>query len=156
MVCHSNHAVLQATDGMLAGRDAVCSQCHDPDSAGGKAAAEMAALMRNLRQKIEAADAILHKAQNSGMEVSDAIARQTDAHQDLVKARANVHAFAVAEVSQPIQAGLAVAAEDYRAGEGALHERNVRRIGLAVSLATILITMMGLWLTLRWIHSRRS
>jgi nitrate/TMAO reductase-like tetraheme cytochrome c subunit len=156
VVCHSNHAVLEATDGMLAGHDAVCSQCHEPDSAGGKTAAEMASLIGTLRQRIETANMILQEAQNSGMEVADAIARQTDAHQSLVKARANVHAFAVAAVNQPVQAGLAVAAEDYRAGESALREHQIRRIGLAVSLVTILITLAGLWLTLRWIHSRRS
>jgi hypothetical protein len=156
VVCHSNHAILKATDRMLSGRDAICSQCHEPDSAGGETAAKMAAMIGSLQKKIEAADAILGRARDSGMEVSDAIERQTDARQSLVKARANVHAFAVPVISQPIQAGLAIAAEDYRAGENALHERNVRRKGLAISLITILIAMAGLWLTLQWIRSRRS
>jgi predicted CXXCH cytochrome family protein len=156
VVCHSNHAVLHATDRLLTGGDAVCSRCHTAVSPGGKAAAEMAALIASLQQKIDAANAILQEAQSSGMEVSDAVARQTDARQNLVKARANVHAFAVAEVSQQVQAGLAIAAENYQAGERALRERQVRRIGLAISLLAILITLAGLWLTLRWIHSRRS
>lgn len=156
VVCHSNHAVLKATDQMLAGSGAVCSQCHEPDSGGGKAAAEMAALIGGLQQKIDAADAILKRARESGMEVSEAIARQTDAHQGLVKARQNVHTASVPVVSQPVQAGLAVAVENYRAGESALREREVRRMGLAISLATIFITIAGLWLTLRWIRGRRS
>jgi hypothetical protein len=86
------------------------------------------------------------------MEVSEAIERQTDARQNLVKARANVHAFAIEAVSQPVEAGLAIAAEDYRAGEAALREKNIRRMGLAISLAAILLTMLGLWLIIRWLH----
>ncbi len=156
VVCHSNHAVFRATDSLLAGRDAVCNQCHAADSPGGEAAAQMAALIGRLQLKIEAADATLQDAQNSGVEVADAIARQTEARQSLVKARANVHAFAVAEVEQPVQAGLVIAVEDYETGQKALQERRVRRIGLAISLGAILLTMAGLWLTLRWIHGRRG
>jgi predicted CXXCH cytochrome family protein len=156
VVCHSNHAVFRATDRLLAGRNAVCSQCHTADSPGGKAAAEMASLIGTLQQKIEAANAILQEAQNSGVEVSAAIAQQTDARQSLVKSRANVHAFAVAEVAQPVQAGMVIAVQDYQTGERALRERQVRRIGLVISMGTILLTMAGLWLTLRWIHGRRS
>ena len=108
------------------------------------------------RWRIVAADAILEQARTSGMKVSDAILRQTDARQNLVKARANVHAFAIQAVSQPVQAGLAIASEDYRAGEAAMRERSVRRRGLAVSLATILVTMAGLWLIIRWLQSSRA
>jgi len=86
------------------------------------------------------------------MEVSEAILRQTDARQNLVKARANVHAFALEAVSQPVRAGLAVAAEDYQAGEAALREKYVRRMGLAISLAAIFVTIAGLWLIIRWLH----
>ena len=106
--------------------------------------------------RIAAADAILEQARTSGIEVSEAILRQTDARQNLVKARANVHAFAIQAVSQPVQAGLAIAAEDYRAGEAALKEKYIRRMGLAISLAAILVTMLGLWLIIRWLHRSRA
>ena len=156
VVCHSNHAIRPATDAMLAGPNAVCAQCHEPDSPGGKTAAQIAALLGKMHQQIEAAAAILSRAQASGMEVADAIAHQQEAQQALVQARQRVHAFAVAAVEEPVKTGLAVAAEDYRAGEAALHERNVRRLGLLVSLFMILLVIVGLWLTLRWIHSGRT
>ena len=156
VVCHSNHAILKTSDQLLGGKSAVCGECHDPDSAGGKTAAQAAGLIQDLQSRIAAADAILEQARTSGIEVSEAILRQTDARQNLVKARANVHAFAIQAVSQPVQAGLAIAAEDYRAGEAALKEKNIRRMGLATSLAAILVTMAGLWLIIRWLHSGRT
>jgi nitrate/TMAO reductase-like tetraheme cytochrome c subunit len=154
VVCHSNHAVLRTSDQMLSGANAVCGQCHAADSAGGKAAAEMADLIRNLQDRLKQADEILAVAQNDGMEVSAAIAQQTEARQNLVKARSEVHAFAVAAMAAPVNTGLAIAATDYRAGENALHERNVRREGLAISLFGVGITVLGLWLAIRRLGPR--
>jgi hypothetical protein len=156
IVCHSNHAVLRTSDRMLSGGNAVCAQCHTPDSAGGKAAAEMAGLIRNLEDKLRQADEILARAQSDGMEVSGAVARQTEARQNIVKARSEVHAFDLAAVETPVKAGLAIAAANYRAGEDALHERDVRREGLVVSLFGVGLTILGLWLAMRRIGGRRT
>jgi hypothetical protein len=103
---------------------------------------------------LKQADEILAVAQNDGMEVSAAIAQQTEARQNLVKARSEVHAFAVAAMAAPVNTGLAIAATDYRAGENALHERNVRREGLAISLFGVGITVLGLWLAIRRLGPR--
>jgi hypothetical protein len=156
VVCHGNHAVLRTSDQMLSGDKAVCAQCHTSDSDGGKAATEMAGMIRDLRDKLKQADDILARAQNDGMEVSDAIARQTEARQNVVKARSEVHAFAVAAVAAPVKAGLAIAAADHQAGKDALHERNVRREGLAVSLFGVGITVLGLWLAIRRLGARQA
>ena len=156
VVCHSNHAVLQTSDQMLSGSDAVCGQCHTADSGGGKAAAQMADLIRNLQDRLKQVDEILALAQTDGMEVSEAIARQTEARQNLVKARSEVHAFNVAAIAAPVKTGLAMAATDYRAGEDALHERDVRREGLAISLIGICITVLGLWLAIRRLGGGRA
>jgi hypothetical protein len=149
VVCHSNHAVLHTSDRMLSGSNAVCSQCHTADSAGGKAAAEMAGMIRNLQTRLQQADEILAQAQADGMEVAAAIAQQTEARQNLIKARSEVHTFAVDAMAAPVKTGLALAATDYRAGQNALHERNVRREGLGFSLVGIGITVLGLWLAIR-------
>jgi hypothetical protein len=154
VACHSNHAIQQTGDQMLTGDTAVCGQCHSPDSGGGKAATEMAAMIRNLRDSLKRADEILARAQSEGMEVSDAIARETEAHETLVKARSEIHDFDVSAMAAPVEAGLAAAAANYRAGEDALHERNVRREGLAVSLLGIGITVAGLVMAIRQIGRR--
>jgi hypothetical protein len=152
IVCHGNHEVLRPSPAMLAGEKSVCAQCHDPDSSGAKAGAEMARLINRLRASLERSNAMLERAARSGMEVSEAQIRQQDAQEALVKARVAVHAFRLEAVREPVEAGLKIAAETYQAGVAALKERNRRRIGLAVSLVTILVTMTGLWMAIRAIE----
>jgi len=155
VVCHGNHEIKRPGIGMLAGPNAVCSQCHDSDSAGGKAAAEMARQIGSLDKAIQKSDQVLAVAQQSGMEVSEALLRQREAKEALVKAAVAVHAFQPAAVQKPVQEGLAITTETFRAGVSALNERRFRRIGLGVSLTAILITMLGLWLAIRAIDGRK-
>jgi hypothetical protein len=156
VVCHGNHAVLKPSVNMLAGPESVCSQCHDATSPGGLAAARMGGLIRKLRSELERSDAILNQAARSGMEVSEATLRQNDARETLIKARVAVHAFQVEALSKPVEEGLKIAAETYRAGQGALTERKRRHIGLGFSLVTIVITMAGLWLAIRRLERQPS
>lgn len=158
IVCHGNHEVLKPSPEMLAGPKSVCAQCHDPDSSGAKTGEEMARLITGLRASLDRSNAILERAASSGMEVSEAQIRQQEAQEALVKARVAVHAFRVEAVREPVQTGLKIAGETYQAGLAALEERNRRRIGLAVSLLTIVVTMTGLWMAIRAIEQpqRRS
>ena len=155
-VCHSNHGIRQPGIQMLAGSGSVCAQCHDSTSAGGAAAAEMAGLLTKLDKALDQSDAVLNQAHDSGMEVSEAMLRQMEGREALVKARVAMHAFQVAAVAKPVKDGLAVAAETRRAGEKALKDRDWRRVGLALSLVTILITMAGLWLAIRSLESKTA
>jgi predicted CXXCH cytochrome family protein len=152
VVCHSNHAVLKPSTEMLAGTRAVCASCHDSTSQGGRVAEQMAALITSLSAALGRSEDILGRASRSGMEVSEAALRQQEARAALVKTRAAVHAFQLAAVQKPAQEGLAIAAETYRAGESALRERDRRRLGLAIALIAIVVTMAGLWLALRLIE----
>jgi len=151
-VCHGNHSVQKPSTSMLAGADSVCSQCHDQASAGALAAGAMAGLIGKLDGALARSEQILQKAAESGMEVSEALLRQNDGKDALIKARVAVHAFRAAAVEKPVQEGLKIAAETHQAGLAALEERNHRRIGLGVSLVTILITLAGLWLAIRAIE----
>ncbi|MCS6952884.1 MAG: cytochrome c3 family protein [Bryobacterales bacterium] len=152
IVCHGNHEVLKPSPAMLAGPKSVCAQCHDPDSSGAIAGAEMARLINDLRASLDRARAMLERAASSGMEVSEAQIRQQEAEEAWIKARVAVHAFRIEAVREPVETGLKLAAETYRAGVAALEERNRRRIGLAVSLVTIAVTMAGLWMAIRAIE----
>ena len=156
VVCHSNHEIRPPNVGMLAGPNAVCSQCHDATSAGGIAAADMAQQITTLDKALERSDQILANAQQSGMEVSEALLRQREGRENLVKAAVAVHAFRTAAVQKPVKEGLAIAAETYQAGVSALKERRTRRQGLSVSLIAIAITMLGLWLAIRTIEGRNT
>jgi predicted CXXCH cytochrome family protein len=153
-VCHSNHGIKMPGVGMLAGTGAVCAQCHEADSAGGKTAAEMAASLKDLKAALDRSDAVLTEARESGMEVSEAQLRQMEGREDLIKARVAVHAFQLAAVQKPAVEGMGIAAATLRAGQAALHERQQRRVGLAASLVAILITIAGLWMAIRQLESK--
>jgi hypothetical protein len=148
-VCHGNHAIQMPSVAMLAGSQAVCTHCHDATSAGGVAAAEMGGMLQGLEAALAGSDAILKRARESGMEVSEAQLKQMQGREDLIRARVAVHAFNPAVVKQPVAEGMKVAQETKRAGEDALKERDSRRIGLAISLIFILVTLLGLRLAIR-------
>jgi len=154
VVCHGNHGITKPSSAMLAGPKAVCTQCHDATSAGGVASADMGALIAKLDTALNRSDAVLAQAQNSGMEVSEPWLQQIEGREHLIKARVAVHAFRTAAVNKPVQDGLAIAAATRKAGEDALKERDSRRIGLGISLITIVITMLGLWLAIRALEAR--
>ncbi len=156
VVCHSNHAVLTPSDDMLAGSNAVCAQCHETSSPGGKAAAEMAQLIGNLKAALDRSEGILTRARRSGMEVSEALLELREGQEALVKARVAVHAFQVSSVSKPVSEGIAISEGTYRAGESALKERRFRRVGLAISLLAIVATLAGIGLAIRSIEGKRQ
>jgi hypothetical protein len=116
----------------------------------------MAQQITALDKALERSDQILANAQQSGMEVSEALLRQREGRENLVKAAVAVHAFQTAAVQKPVKEGLAIAAETYQAGVSALKERRTRRLGLSVSLIAIAITMLGLWLAIRTIEGRNT
>ena len=154
VACHGNHAVLKPSEEMLSGAGSVCSQCHEADSAGGKTASEINSLILRLQAELKRSDQILSSARLSGMEVSESLLRLQEGREKLVKARVAVHNFQTDPVAKTVNEGLAIAAETYQAGESALKEREFRRLGLAVSLLAILLTIAGLWMAIRWIESK--
>ena len=149
VTCHGNHAVHKPGDRMLAGEGSVCGGCHDAQSAGGKTAAEMFRLIRELDASLARSGEIVGRARLSGMEISEAVVRLQEGKDALIKARVAVHTFRAAEVAKPVDQGLRIAAETYQAGQSALRERDFRRVGLGISLIAILLTMAGLWLAIR-------
>jgi hypothetical protein len=111
-------------------------------------------VLEKLDGSLKRADDILNRAKSDGMEVSEAQMRQMEGREALVKARVAVHGANLAAVEAAAKPGLAIAAEDVQAGVRALKERDARRIGLALSLLTILVTLAGLWMAIRAIEAR--
>lgn len=156
VACHSNHAVHKPSEALLAGDKALCAQCHDADSAGGKTAAEIHTQLQSLAESLARSDEIVTRARRAGMEVSEAAMKLSDGREQLVKARVAVHNFRVDAVAEPVKQGLAIASDAHRTGQDALAERDFRRVGLGVSLVAILLTMAGLWLAIRALESKPS
>jgi predicted CXXCH cytochrome family protein len=154
--CHENHAIEPASDERLGtGDKAVCTGCHTAEDPGGKAATEMRRQIDALAGEHERARAILAKAEQSGMEVSQAQFDLNGAKDALVKARAAVHAFRPEAVARETEPGLTIAGKAYARGVRALEELAFRRKGLAVSVVIILALIGGLVLKIRQLERGR-
>ncbi|HET7343093.1 MAG TPA: hypothetical protein VFL90_16630 [Methylomirabilota bacterium] len=153
--CHHNHDIQAASPEMLGvGDKAVCATCHGADDKGGRAATEMRATIDRLRDEQGKAATVLKRAEEAGMEVSQARFDLNSANDALVKARTAVHAFNPAAVKTEADAGLAVATKAHDRGVRALAELAFRRKGLAVSLVIILGLIGGLVVKIRHLERR--
>jgi predicted CXXCH cytochrome family protein len=154
VTCHSNHRIQRPSDEMIGTTaKAVCITCHSDGDPGFAAAANMREQLDGLVQAIHAAEAALDRAEQSGMEISEAKLNQSQARDALTKARVTIHSFQPGKVAEDIQAGLKVASANHQAGLDALAERDYRRVGLAVSLLAIVAVLIGLRLYIRKIES---
>ncbi len=154
VTCHSNHRIQRPSDEMIGtSTSAVCITCHSEGDAGFAAAANMREQLDGLVQAIHQAETVLDRAEQSGMEISEAKLNQAQARDALTKARVTIHSFQPGKVAEDIQAGLKVASANHQAGLDALVERDYRRVGLAVSLLTIVAVLIGLRLYIRKIEN---
>ena len=153
MTCHSNHRISHPSDAMLGtGSESVCTNCHTSGDGGYQAAGTMQQHLAGLGTALQRSDHLLARAESSGMEVGEAKLQQDQGRDWLTKARVTVHTFDSSRVDKDIDSGLAITAKTYRAGQGALHERDYRRIGLGMSLVTIVLVVVGLGLYIREIE----
>ena len=148
--CHSNHEVLQPSDAML-GTDepALCITCHGEGDNGYEAARTMRSDIDRLKEAIDASVALVGRAANAGMEMSDEELSLREARNHLTLARTEVHTFDLPSVQKVIQEGFDVTASVDQAGQAALDELSFRRTGLAVSLGAILLVVVALALKIR-------
>jgi predicted CXXCH cytochrome family protein len=156
IVCHGNHGIHQPSTAMLAGAKAVCSGCHDAGSEGAKTALQMAQWIEGLDAAIKRSEGVLSEADKAGMEISEAQIQLDGGRENLVKARLALHSFRPEEMRKPVDAGMAIAGETLRAGQAALHEKNVRRIGLGISVFFIAVTVSAIWLVIRRLEANGS
>lgn len=157
VTCHSNHRITHPTDAMVgSGAGSVCTNCHSQGDAGYKTAEVIAARFAELSGAVEESRTLLERAAHSGMEVSDAELELDAAKDSLTKARVSLHSFSVNRVDEDIAAGLKTAQKTREAGLAALKQREYRRMGLLVSLATIVATVAALAFYIRQIEKADS
>ncbi len=154
VTCHTNHRIEHPTDAFI-GTDtgAVCLNCHMEGDTGYQPANEMHQKLTHLDSEIAKSNAILTRAEESGMEVSEAKLQLDEARDDLTKARVEIHTVDLARVDPDIQAGLQVTQKTWKAGQAALAEKSYRRKGLLLSVLAILLVLVGLWLKIRDLES---
>ena len=148
--CHGNHRILAPSDAdLLARREDVCVRCHVGTDTAGMAFTRMAGWIDSLQEARAGAEAVLRRAENLGMEVSQARFELEEVTTALTKARAAVHAFTLEPVRTELEAGLAVIRTSVERGEYALQDHRTRRLGLAASTGIILMLIGALILKIR-------
>jgi Doubled CXXCH motif (Paired_CXXCH_1) len=156
VTCHSNHRILHPSDAMVGtGPQAVCTSCHSQGDAGFAVAGKIHQQFAALQKAIGISAEVLTRAEESGMEVSQAQLDLTSARDQLTKARVTLHSFTLAKIDADIKIGQETAEKTREAGEKALRERDYRRAGLGISLLTIVAMLVGLKLYISQIESRK-
>ncbi len=151
--CHGNHRVLRTNDGMVGDQSgSVCRNCHAPGDPGLKVARELSDRLGELKADLALGERVVHQAEVYGMEVSDARMEIGAADQALVQARVLVHGLDARAFAEQIAKGRKAVGSARDQGLAALHERDVRRRGLLFSLAAILLTIVGVYLTIKVIE----
>jgi hypothetical protein len=145
VTCHSNHRIVHPSDALLGdGSASVCTNCHSPGEKGMTAGTEIKKMFVDLQTEIDQSDATLRTASKLGMEVGEAQMEQTQAKDDLTKARVTLHSFDVARIKADVGAAKKVTSKNEQAGLQALQESKYRRMGLGMSLIAILGVLIGL------------
>ena len=158
LVCHGNHNIKPTSDAMISfAEPAPCASCHQDDAKD-----KSAASMRRIRGLIDSltvgqkeAEAVLARAENLGMDITDARYSLKDARQSRVQARVAIHSFVEKEFEEAARPGIQVVAKARAAGEEAVHEHRFRRQGLVVSTLLVTFAALLLWLKIRQIERRQ-
>ncbi|HEU4723694.1 MAG TPA: cytochrome c3 family protein [Candidatus Eisenbacteria bacterium] len=158
LVCHGNHKVKPTSDAMISFADpAPCAACHKDDASdkSAKSIRRIRGLIDSLTVGQKDAEAVLARAENLGMDITDARYSLKDARQSRVQARVAIHSFVEKEFEEAARPGIQVVAKARAAGEEAIHEHRFRRQGLVVSTLLVTFAALLLWLKIRQIERRQ-
>jgi len=134
-----------------------CLTCHSPGDECDQATERMYGALTALESDLRQAEALLHRAEVSGMEVgAPRFELKSKGVTSAVDARALIHAFDPDRLIERTEEGNAVAAAALQAGEGALAEMDYRRKGLGISLILIALVVVALYLKIRQVDRRRE
>jgi hypothetical protein len=112
--------------------------------------------LTDLDASLARAREILDRAEQKGMEVSEARVTLSAAHEQLIKARVDIHAMDTKRVAATTESGTKESVKAFQAGEQALAEFAFRRKGLAFSLVIIAFVVLSLWMYIREIERPRT
>jgi hypothetical protein len=135
---------------------AVCVRCHQQGDPGYLGAQAMRQRIELLSAALGSAEQTVSAAERSGVEMSDARLQLASANEGIVKARVQIHEFKPSTYTASTAVAMAAATKADEMGAAGLRERDVRRRGLLFSLATILVTICGLWFLLRRLKPQRT
>lgn len=157
LACHSNHRIEHPTDAWVGLKDpAVCATCHDTTTKGADTIVTIRTGLDELTAAINDGEAVLGRAERVGMLVDDGqtMLREAVGHQ--IHARVLVHAFAPKLFQDMADPGVRAARESRAVGERALHDLQVRRLGLLGATIVIVGFLVTLWFKIRRLAVSRA
>ncbi len=155
--CHGNHAIAKPSEDMLGVNEgSVCAECHEEDDDGGLISIKMRDMIIGLRDKMETTRAIIHDAEQKGVEISDALFSLSEARQSLLQSRTRIHSFNLDYVEEEINKGKEAVGEAEKIGLAALDEFNFRKMGLGVSTLILTVLAFSLWLKIKEIDKKQE
>ena len=153
LTCHGNHRIEATGDFRVGtGERAFCVNCHVEGDPGWQPANLIHTQLIELDAALGRAEEILDRAERAGMEVGEGRLTLSNAHEKLIKARVDVHAFEEDRVTSTTQDGRQLAQQAYQAGQQALDELAFRRQGLGLSLLAIAFVIFSLWRLIRYLE----
>lgn len=157
ITCHEHHDIARPTDAMLGVEStANCVMCHDKTSPGYSAAAQMKSGIVRLDQNLNAARALLERAERAGMEVSKPLYDLNEGRDRLILARVQIHQFDPASVRKVLDDGEKIAGACQTSATKALEDLSYRRRGFAVSAGIILIMIALLLAKIRQLSKTKA
>jgi len=158
IVCHGNHGVQPTADTMVGfAKGSPCAKCHvdAPSDSAASGIHRLRGLLDSLSVGQTRAEAALARAENLGMDVSDARYSLKEVHQAQIQARVAIHSFREAELEEAARPGITIVAKAEDAGHDAVREYLVRRQGLVVSTLIVTLAVILLWMKIRQIEKKQ-
>jgi predicted CXXCH cytochrome family protein len=153
--CHGNHKILAPNDEMLAaGRNDICSQCHDTGTEPYDAGLRMKKNLDHYVASFQTAQDLLERAEKQGVEVSEPRYKLQEASTTLILVRNLTHGLALTAMEAKLNEGNKIIAEVKALGEAALKEARFRKTGLVVATVFIFLLALALYLKIRELLSK--
>jgi predicted CXXCH cytochrome family protein len=157
LACHSNHRIVHPTDAWIGLKEpAVCATCHDATTRGADTIVTMRTELDRLTTAIDSAEAVLARAERAGMLVDDGRAALREARDHEIHSRVLVHTFATKPFQDMAGQAFRAARDSQAVAERALHDLQVRRLGLLGATSVIVGFLVTLWFTIRRLGTSRA
>ena len=153
--CHGNHRIMKPSDDMLGtGLGAVCVKCHNPSSKGFKAALAIKNSIEDFKTEIAEAKELTSKAEQLGMEVSDAQFEVNEANNSLTKARAYIHSFSEENVASVTGEGKPLAQKAKGLAQKAIDNFNFRKKWYSLVILLIFVFSLALYFRIKVLEKK--
>ena len=150
ITCHGIHDVMPATRELFVGTKARhCGSCHAPDSEANDKAQAMYEALTGADEAFEKAEDVIATAREARLIMAEQEELLQRAQTPLIESRALQHTVDREQIEAKAEESLTLSEQARASAEEALAELDTRRLGMIVSLAVILVTILALVLIKR-------